>query len=160
MRYILLLLTVFLIFDSASSAQPGQGPGGGRFRHRGGDPMKKLEELEKVKLIEALDLKEEAMLKLFSRRAEERKTMEERNDKADEFIDDLEDLVSDNKNGSNDSLITMKISEFHSFMEETQKLHHKFVRSLSDLLTPEQLGKYIAFERNFRRELRDLLKKD
>ena len=74
MRYILLFVAILFLFDGAVNAQPG--PGKGKFRNRGGDPLKKFEQLEKVKLIEYLDLDEATMLKLFSRRSDHKKMMD------------------------------------------------------------------------------------
>ncbi|MBN8544618.1 MAG: hypothetical protein J0L60_00665 [Ignavibacteria bacterium] len=158
MRYILLFICILFLLDGAASAQPG--PGKGKFRNRGGDPLKKLEQLEKVKLIEVLDLDESTMLKLFSRRGDHKKMMEERNEFADKLLDQMEDLIAANKNGSKDEELKAKISEFNNHIDESHKLQRQFVMSLSDLLSPEKLAKYIVFERNFRREIRDILKKD
>jgi hypothetical protein len=158
MKYTLIVISVFILMVSSLDAQPGGGRG--KFRNRGGDPMKKLEQLEKVKLIETLNLKEEIMLKLFSRRADHQKMMEERNKKADDILDEMEELIDDNKDGSKNVEITAKIAEFTQFMEQSHKLQQQFITSLSDILDPESHAKYIVFERNFRREIRDLLKKD
>lgn len=158
MRYILLFVAILFLFDGAINAQPG--PGKGKFRNRGGDPLKKFEQLEKVKLIEYLDLDEATMLKLFSRRSDHKKMMDERNEFIDKMLDHLEYLIKDNKNGSKDEELKAKITEFNNYMDETHKLQRQFMASLSDLLSPEKHAKYIVFERNFRKEIRDLLKKD
>ncbi len=98
MKYIFIFITALLLVVSSADAQPGGGRG--KFRNRGGDPMKKLEQLEKVKLIETLNLEEETMLKLFSRRADHQKVMEDRNHKADLILDEMEELIDENKDGS------------------------------------------------------------
>ncbi|GAB1441733.1 hypothetical protein MASR2M39_05680 [Ignavibacteriales bacterium] len=158
MKYAFIFITALLLVVSSADAQPGGGRG--KFRNRGGDPMKKLEQLEKVKLIETLNLEEETMLKLFSRRADHQKVMEERNHKADLILDEMEELIADNKDGSKNKEITAKIAEFGQFVDQTRRIQHQFISSLSEILDPESHAKYIVFERNFRRELRDLLKKD
>lgn len=162
MRTVILIFAFLFILDASGFAQPGPGPGGGRGKHRnrGGDPGKKLEQLEKVKLIEYLNLDEETMVKLFTRRNEHRKLMDDRNDAADDLIDSLEDLIDDNKNGSKNAELTAMIAKFNTHMEETQRLQRGFLTSLSDILPPDALAKYIVFERNFRKELRELLRKD
>ncbi|GJQ32709.1 MAG: hypothetical protein HBSAPP04_15480 [Ignavibacteriaceae bacterium] len=162
MRTVILIFAFFLILDVSGFAQPGPGPGGGRGKHknRGGEPGKKMEQLEKVKLIEYMNLDEETMVKLFTRRNEHRKLMDNRSDMAEDLIDKMEKLIDDNKDGSKNAELTAAIAKFNSHMEETQRLQRGFITSLSDILTPEALAKYIVFERNFRKELRELLRKD
>ncbi len=162
MRTVILIFAFLFILDVSGFAQPGPGPGGGRGKHRnrGGEPGKKLEQLEKVKLIEYMNLDEATMVKLFTRRNDHRKLMDDRGDMAEDLIDKMEKLIDDNKNGSKNAEISAAIAEYNAFMEETQKLQRGFITSLADILPPESLAKYIVFERNFRKELRELLRKD
>ena len=63
MKFISYFIFLIMIFSSLSEAQPE------KHKHMFG-PSDKIRELEKIKLIEILDLDEETTLKFFARRNE------------------------------------------------------------------------------------------
>jgi len=68
-------------------------------------------------------------------------------------------LTKENKNGDKNSDLNAGIKKFTDFVAESRGMEMKFLTSLTEILTPEQLAKYIIFERNFRKELRELLRR-
>lgn len=126
------------------------------FENRKQKNRDKLEQLEKVKLIEALDLSEESAVRFFARRNDFKKELEELENKSIEVFGDLEKTL-DSSDKSSEALQKKLINEYISLREKTELRKKVFINSLNDLLTVEQISKYIIFERKFRDEIRNLL---
>lgn len=118
----------------------------------------KLDQLEKVKLIEALDFSEESAVRFFARRNDFKKEIDELENKSDDIFNELEKTLnsSDNKNETQQKKL---INEHLMFREKIEIRKKEFINSLNDLLTVEQISKYIIFERKFRDEIRKVLLK-
>lgn len=119
--------------------------------HRG--PRGKIEQLEKIKLIEALDMDEQTTLKFFARRNEMRDRVDELNDSLDTITDNLETKFSNKDESGYKELV----SKYLSIQKQIGAEHHKFISSLYDILTNEQIAKLIVFEKRFREEIRHIL---
>jgi hypothetical protein len=127
--------------------------------HKRRAPMKKIEELEKVKLLDVLNLDEAASVKLFTRRNLDRTKIWDFEDKINNTLQNIESEIKKGKD--KDVTKIQKLNEdYCNLSMEVEKEKLSFLRSLSDILTPEQIGKYIVFERKFREEIRDLLMKE
>jgi hypothetical protein len=118
----------------------------------------KLEQLEKIKLIEALDLNEDTAVRFFARRNDSRKEVGNLEDKIDELMFQLEDSfdLTDKNTESNQKQM---LNEILSLRENIEQKRSLFAKSLTDILTTEQICKYIVFEKKFRDEIRDVLLK-
>lgn len=116
----------------------------------------KLEQLEKVKLIEALDLNEDVAVRFFSRRNESRKEIESLEQKGDELLVEIEKSFNADKKSLEVKQKQM-ISDFLSTRELIDQKRHEFIKSLDDILTTEQICKLIVFEKKFRDEIRSVL---
>src|SRR3989304_343947 len=121
---------------------------------RGG--MSRIEELEKIKLIEALNMDEQTTLKFFSRRTEYQNKIKTLNKNGDEQLDKLSDYINTNGNKNTDELKNI-INNYLSTTESIIKERTKFINSLSDILTYEQISKLLVFEKKFRDEIRGIL---
>lgn len=118
----------------------------------------KIEQLEKVKLIEALNLTEEQSIRFFARRNEHRKEIEKLEIRSEEIVRDLENLVED----SNDRNVAEQkrlLNEFLDIRIQIENKRKQFILSLSDILSPEQVSKLVVFEKKFRDEIRKILMK-
>src|ERR1035437_867715 len=122
-------------------------------------PMKKIEELEKVKLLDVLNLDEATSAKLFTRRNQNRTKIWDIEDKINNDLQNIEFEIKKGKDEDVNKIQKMN-EEYLNLSMEVEKEKLSFLRSLSDILTPEQIGKYIVFERKFREEIRDLLMKE
>jgi hypothetical protein len=121
--------------------------------------MKKIEELEKIKLLDVLNLDEATSAKLFTRRNLNRTKIWDYEDKINFDLQNIEFEIKKGKDKDVSKIQKLNEDYFNLSMEvEKEKL--SYLRSLSDILTPEQIGKYIVFERKFREEIRDLLMKE
>ena len=141
------LLTVILL---TSISFPQQ------MKEKGMKNREKLEQLEKIKLIEALDLDEETSIRFFARRNDSKKEIQELEMKAQDIISELEkSFNSENKNQSENQ--KQLISEMLKTRESIELKRNQFINSINDILTVEQIGKLIVFEKNFRDEIRQVL---
>ncbi len=119
-------------------------------------PMGKIEELEKIKLIETLQMNEETTLRFFARRTEHQNKLRELSQKANEQLDKISDYIK--KNGDKNSVELKKmINDYLSYGEAIAREKTNFINSLSDILTYEQISKLLVFEKNFRDELRKII---
>ncbi|MFC2102968.1 hypothetical protein ACFLSS_00900 [Bacteroidota bacterium] len=147
----ILLLSIFLLLNSTSLAQR-------RDRPPHGVPEKILQ-LEKIKLIESLEMDEETTLKFFSRRTKHKKVVGNITEKEDSLIGQIESIIKGNQESS-ESELKQLIKELNSIQAEFHQTKTEFINSLNDLLSTEQIAKLIVFERRFRDELRGVLFRD
>ena len=116
----------------------------------------KLEQLEKVKLIEALDLDEETAIRFFARRKDSRNEIDYLEKKSDDLLFKLESSFQSNEKNQEEKQRQM-ISEFLKTSESIESKRNQFISSLKDILTTEQISKLIVFEKRFRDEIRNVL---
>ncbi|MCW9095529.1 MAG: hypothetical protein OQJ74_06785, partial [Ignavibacteriaceae bacterium] len=119
----------------------------------------KFEQLEKIKLIETLQMNEETTLRFFARKSEHQKQQDEIQQKIDEKIDDLDLIFKSGRVATVDELKS-NINEINVLHSELDKNRIDFINSLSDILSYDQIAKLIIFERNFRDQIRKLIMKD
>ena len=151
----LTLSFLFILFTmSISYGQKDEGP------MHGPNPLEKIEQWEKAKLIDVLKMKEENSVRFFARRNEHQKKIKEILDQRDQLIKDLsKELQEGNK--QNDNIYRDKLNNLMSFDFRLMKENESFLRSLNDILTPQLILKLSVFELNFRREIREkLLERD
>jgi arginine deiminase len=145
-KIVLFLVFVFIISGTAVSQMKRD-----RFDRAGS----KIERLEKLKLIEALDLSEEATLRFFSRRTEHRKIMQSLQEDADNKILELEQAVQDQN--IPDTELRKLLVEYFELEQKLVNERNSFISSLKDILTTRQQCRLIVFEKRFKQELRDVI---
>lgn len=151
MYYKNLIFLFLLVFSLTAFSQEEP------FKHR--KIPDKIAQLEKIKLIESLEMNEETTLRFFARRTENQSKIDELGNKIDKKLDELNNLVNSDKNIEDEKYKTI-IDEINSLHQQVGIEKDKFIKSLPDILTYRQIAKYIVFERNFREELRDAIFKD
>ena len=152
-KFIITIVMIFVVC-TVSNAQmgdrPPDGPGGPPH-----DGMKKIEQLEKIKLIEALDMDEQTTLKFFARRNENRNKIKELMDKSRQQLDAINDKLKEKS--VNEKELNSMIDKYLSYDNEIEKEREAFIHSLSDILSVTQIAKLVVFEKKFRDEIRDIL---
>jgi gas vesicle protein len=146
MRISQLSLLFLLVFSVSILCQPD----------RRNNPRDKIEALEKIKLLETLDMDEETALKFFARRNEHQEKMKTLMDEVDAQFERIKNKISSVKD-DNDPELKKLIDSYlitHQKMDEEKK---RFFNSLTDILTYKQLAELTLFERRFRKEIRDVL---
>lgn len=118
----------------------------------------KIEQLEKVKLIEALNLTEEQSVRFFARRNEFKKEIEKLERRSDDLIRILEDQL-DEPEDKNLSEQKRLLNEFLDIRIQIENKRKQFILSLNDILTIEQMSRLVVFEKKFRDEIRKILMK-
>jgi hypothetical protein len=125
-------------------------------REKGIKNREKLEQLEQIKLIEALDLNEETSVRFFARRNDSKKEIQELEKKSEDIILELEkSFDTDDKNQTERQ--KQLISEMLRTRESIELNRNQFINSLDDILSTEQIAKLIVFEKKFRDEIRNVL---
>jgi hypothetical protein len=143
-------LTLFVASAFAMSLFPQKKFG------RDGEMRERMAQLEKIKLIEVMNMDEETTLRFFSRRAEFQKKHDEMRENIDTKIDLLEATLKSARMVTDTELQTMinEILELHKAFENERA---EFIKSLNDILSTDQIARYVVFEKRFRDELRRLL---
>ena len=119
----------------------------------------KFEELEKIKLIETLQMDEETTLRFFSRQSEHKNEQREIMDEIKQDIDDLDAMLKSGRPVTTEEL-KKKISDINDLELKLDQNRVAFINSLSDILSYEQIAQLIIFERTFRNEVRKMIMKD
>ena len=151
MKRLIFIITVLLFFALTVNAQQGRG------QMRGMKFRDKIEQLEKVKLIEVLNLDEETTLRFFARQNKNRDENLELMDQKDKLVDLLKEHFTsgaDLPKGETFESLNNKIGEIE---KKIISKRISFLNSLKDILTEEQISKLIVFESTFRREIRDMI---
>jgi hypothetical protein len=146
MKYSLMVLAGLLILPSGLSAQPFRGPGP---RH-----PERIEQLRKVRLIEVLDLSEEQSVRFFARMRDHEKERDNLFEEKMILLDRLDALV---RSGDEPAMSAM-FPDLSTLSAREVQLENSFFKGLSDILSPVQQAKFVLFERQFQKELRDALR--
>ena len=148
MKFISFFVFLIMITSSLSEAQP---------KHkRLFGPPDKIRELEKIKLIEILDMDEETTLKFFARRNEHLKKIDELNKSCDDELSKIEERIKASEN-ENDPEFTRLVNDYLIEQDRFNAERKDFLNNVKDILTPKQLAKLVVFERRFREEIRDII---
>jgi hypothetical protein len=119
-------------------------------------PLQRIEQWEKLKLIDALGLSEETTLRFFARRHDNQMKIKEILDQRDLALREIEDQIN-NGSQKNDLIYKDQINKLISLEERITSERGNFLRSLNDILTPSQIARLIVFESKFRKEVRETL---
>ena len=146
--------SLFTLLIILSIALPTFAQDKGPDRNRRG--MGKIAELEKIKLIDALQMNEETTLKFFARRSEYQRKVKDLMSKANDQLDKISDYIKNNGD-KNSSELNKMINDYLSYGEAIAKERTNFINSLNDILSYEQISRLLIFEKHFREELRKIL---
>lgn len=117
-------------------------------------PLEQIEEWEKMKLIKVLDLSEENSIRFFARRNEHQKRVREILNQRDQLAQEIEKEIKDGVKVS-DAVYQEQVNRMLEFEAKMMKERESFIKSLNDILSPEQIAKLTVFEIRFRREVRE-----
>jgi len=151
MRALTLITLTALFFSTNLFPQKG--------KWQDDDLRAKFEELEKIKLIETLQMDEETTLRFFARRSEHKSQQDKIQDEIRMNIDNLDVMLKSGKAFTTEELKT-KINDINNLQLQFEKNRVDFINSLSDILSYEQIAQLIIFEKQFRNEIRKLIMRD
>lgn len=141
-------MVVLFLISSAIIAQRG--------KWQDEEMRAKFEQLEKIKIIETLQMDEETTLRFFARKSEHQKQQDEIHEKIRFKIDNLDVIFKSGRVATVDEIKT-NINEINALSNQLEKNRTDFINSLSDILSYEQIAKLIVFERKFKDEIRRLI---
>ncbi|MBS4033762.1 MAG: hypothetical protein KGZ85_04800 [Ignavibacterium sp.] len=118
----------------------------------------RIERLEKLKLIESLDLDEEKTLIFFARRTAHRKSMKNLQDQAENKMFEIEKILISEK--VNEAEVKKLIDEYSILEKNIFNERIRFITSLNDIFSAEQIAKLMIFERKFKQEIKDVIIRD
>lgn len=141
------LLVALLFLALPMMAQDDPPPPEGKNRER-------LEQLRRIKLIEALELNEEQAVRLSVREKDFREKQKELMDKRQKMAEDLRELIEDE---ADDAAIRAQLAKMSETGVQMVNDKHAFLLSLTDFLSMQQIAKIVLFEQKFSHEVRRLL---
>ncbi len=138
---------LLLLFTVVLTAQEGPGK---NVRMK----LRKIEQLEKAKLIEALNLSEDTAVRFFARRNENQEKIKSLFEERDKILAGIEDNFKSNTKNPDD-YCKKTVDKLRNIDEQIINEKYSFINSLKDIFTAEQIIKYLAFEYSFRKEIRE-----
>lgn len=147
MRTIALVL-LFVSAAASAAAQPFGPPPGRR-------NLERIEQLKKVRLVELLDLNEELSVRFFARMKQHEDAMRSLAEGRNALLDRVERLV---RNEAEEKEFETLFPQMHAIDDRISAERKAFFDNLGSMLTPVQRGKFLLFERQFDRELREAMR--
>ena len=138
------LLTASAFFVAAQDLPLRSGPGAER-----------LEQFKKVRLLETLKLEEETSIRFLSRYNKHQEAIREVNQRRNALIDQLQAIT---KTGAGDAEVEKIVRELIATETKVTEARNKFLADLKDVLSMKQIAQVIVFERNFYRDVRDIMR--
>jgi hypothetical protein len=152
----ILFFTIILLLPILTFSQENNKWEGKRERSDRSERMRKMEQFEQAKIIEALELNEETSIRFFSRRNEFHSKVKELIDERDRMIKKMEkETTNADKVKKND--LREQINLFLLQEEKILKEKNAFISSLKELLSEEQIAKFLVVENKFRHGVRDFI---
>jgi hypothetical protein len=145
-RPVLFCLTCIL----AASITLNAAPSNSQRLQQGG--KKQIEQLKKLKLIEALNLDDATAQKFFVRYNTEQKKVDEARKALDDAMNDLEKAKSSG-NGDKIKLSTQQTLDRH---KQVQDASNEMLRSIREVLNDKQYADFLVFEAKFQEQITPL----
>ena len=142
---VILISVIFLQLNAAAQDQmPLQGPAAER-----------IVQYKKMRLMEVVQMNEETSIRFFSRYSKREENIRTIGKERNELIDQLQKLI---KSKSTDAKMENVIKDIGMCEEKVFEERTKFIEELRDVLSVKQLSQFIVFERNFNKNLRELMR--
>jgi hypothetical protein len=117
----------------------------------------KLRDLEKIKLIEALDMDEATSIRFFTRRNSFQEKQRSITFSRDSLYSALKSLLKDqNFQQTEKENILSKIFDYELSLLQNKR---EFIESLDDILSLQQKYNYVSFEHSFKKQIQRELKR-
>lgn len=120
-----------------------------------GRPMDRLESYKKVRMLETLKLDGEKGSKLVTRYSNHRAAVRAVEEERMKVIDKLEQQAAAN---TSDGEYQRTITELTDIEKKMADVRARYLQDLKEILTQKQIAEYLIFERNFARDIRDIMR--
>jgi len=118
------------------------------------DRFERLQQLKKLRLMEVLGLAEEESVRFFTRYNKFENELRDLESQRNGVIDDLEAAL---KRGEKPEVYQKGFDQLEALGKKVGDARLQFYEDARKLLTAEQVAKLIVFERNFNRDLREMI---
>ena len=120
-----------------------------------GPAAERIEQFKKVRLMEVLKMDEETSIRFFARYTKYAETLRTIQKDHNILIDQLQEL---SKSDANNSDIERVIKDIGMSEEKIAETRSKFLEQLKDVISIKQVAEYVVFERNFNKNLREIMR--
>jgi hypothetical protein len=120
-----------------------------------GPAAERIEQFKKVRLMEVLKMNEETSIRFFSRYNKYVETLHAVQKDHNTLIDQLQDL---NKSNANNADIERAIKDIGMCEDKITETRSNFIEELKNILSLKQVADYVVFERNFNKNLREIMR--
>ena len=146
----LLCLSIVLILSASQASLVAQDP-----LPLEGPAAERIEQYKKIRLMDFLKLDEETSIRFFARYNRFVEDLKALNQKKNSYIDELQILV---RRDASEGEFRNVFDQLDALGGEMMTLRRQYMGEMSELLPTKKVAAYIVFERNFYRNLRDLLR--
>ncbi|MGB9774366.1 MAG: hypothetical protein ACP5JH_11175 [Bacteroidota bacterium] len=119
-----------------------------------GDVMRRIEELRKVRIMDALKMNDTTAVKFLNRWNEFHLRMQELMERRNALVDHLQEII--NKSSEQDELAPA-VEQLLTVDRELAQLRIKFYENLKSILTARQIAEMIVVDRKFNQEVRKII---
>jgi len=116
--------------------------------------MRRVEEFKKIRLMEVLNLNDEESIRFFNRYDKFQEELRGLERERNKIIDDVDSLV---KQDGKAEAYGKDFDELIALGQKVADARAHFYNEIRGILTPQQVAKLIVFERDFGRELREII---
>ena len=116
--------------------------------------QQRVEQFKKLRMIEALKLDEDTSVRFFAKYNKHEDVMREINKQRDDLIDQLQEVRKSNSDGAGMEKIFTDLGVLDIKQAEER---HRFLDDMKTALSTQQIADFVIFERNFARNLRQLM---
>jgi hypothetical protein len=141
--FIVLLAAVVCIALSHAQDRPGQ------FR-----AQQRIEQFKKLRMIEALKLDDDTSIRFFTKYTKHEEAMRGINKQRDDLIDQLQDMRKSDSGAAGMEKIFTELTALDTKQAEERA---RFLDDLKTVLSTKQIADLIIFERNFARNVRQVM---
>ena len=120
-----------------------------------GPAAERIEQFKKVRLMESLKMDEETSIRFFARYNKYTEALREVKKDHNALIDKLQKLANSNANNAD---IEQAIKDIGMIEEKIAETRSKFLVELKEVISIKQIAEYVIFERNFNRNLREIMR--
>jgi hypothetical protein len=149
MKYCATLILVCVVAASSLDAQMRKSDRPAKY------PFERIETFKKVRLLEALKLDEATSVKFMARYNAHIETMHNCEHSKNELVDKLDQQIVSN---ATDVEYNQTIGALKELDKKFSDVRSGLLGELRDILTTKQIAQFIVFERNFNRDLRDIVR--
>ncbi len=156
MRYKNIAQILFLfILITASTSLFSQNIKGERKRPDPGKRWDRIEEFKKLKMIEELNLNEEESVKFYSKYNQLISQFRDIEKEKRKSIDELDKIINDPNRSAE---LGKKVEYIESLEQKLLSNRINFISDIKHILSMEKVARYLVFERNFQRELQNIVR--